>query len=251
VRNIKLILEYDGTFYHGWQKQPGLLTIQEVIERSLCSLLKEEIKVSAAGRTDAGVHAKGQAINFITSTSISPCAIRRALNSYLPKDIRVKKAEIVPLDFDARKSALSRLYRYTICNSAFQPPFYCNFTWHIPFLLEINKMSKASRLLIGRHDFSSFQSQGSPTFSSIREIEKSVLFKKGRFIIVYIKADSFLYKMVRNIIGTLVEVGRGKISLPEINSILEAKNRRVAGPTAPPQGLCLIKVYYRKVLPPR
>jgi len=246
VYNIKLILEYDGTSYHGWQKQPGFLTIQEVIERNLYSLVKEEIKVTAAGRTDAGVHAKGQVINFITSTSIPCFAIKYALNSRLPKDIRVKKAERVPLDFNARKSALSRLYRYIIYNSVFHSPFYRNFTWHIPFPLKIDKMSKACQLLIGRYDFSSFQSQGSPTFSSIREIKKFVLFKKGKFIIAYIKADSFLYKMVRNMMGTLIEVGKGKIPFSEINSILEAKNRRFAGPTtAPPQGLYLVRVNYK------
>ena len=245
MRNIKLILEYNGTFYHGWQKQPGFFTIQETIERNLCSLLKEQIKVTVAGRTDARVHAEGQVINFITSTSISPLAIKCALNSYLPKDIRVKKAERVPVGFDARKSALSRLYRYIIYNSVFHSPFYRNFTWHIPFPLEVDKMSEASQFLIGRHDFSSFQSQGSPTFSSIREIKKFILFKKGKFIIAYIKADGFLYKMVRNIIGTLVEVGRGKISLLKINSILEAKNRGIAGPPAPPQGLYLVRVNYK------
>ena len=244
MRNIKLILEYDGTFYHGWQKQPEVPTVQNFLEDSLFRLFQQETKVVAAGRTDARVHAKGQVVNFTTDASVPLSAIKPALNSYLPKDIRVKKVKEVSLDFHAQKSALSRLYRYIIHQGSFLPPWYRYFVWQIPFNLEIDKMRRASQFLTGEHDFSSFESQGSPSFSSWRKIEKITFLKKRGFIIIYIKADSFLYKMARNIVGTLVEVGRGKIPVSQIRAILKARDRRAAGPTAPPQGLCLVRVRY-------
>lgn len=244
MRNIKLILEYDGTSYHGWQKQPRLSTIQKKLEDSLFSLFRERIQTAAAGRTDAGVHAKGQVVNFTAHASISSTCIQPALNSYLPKDIRVKKVSQVEPDFHARKSALRRVYRYLIYNGSFLSPFYRNFVWWVPFNLDPDLMIKASKFLIGEHDFSSFQSQGSSVSSTLREIKKLFLFEKGKFIVTYIEADSFLYKMARNIVGTLVEIGRKKIVACEMREILEARDRRMAGPTAPPQGLCLVRVEY-------
>jgi tRNA pseudouridine38-40 synthase len=244
VRNIKLILEYDGTSYHGWQKQPGLPTIQKVLEDSLFLLFQERVETASAGRTDAGVHAKGQVVNFTTHTSISSPHIQPALNSYLPKDIRVKKVRQVEMDFHARKSALGRVYRYLIYNGGFLSPFYRNFVWWVPFNLDPDLMRKAGKFLIGKRDFSSFQSQGSSVSSTVREIKKFSLFEKGKFVLIYIEADSFLYKMARNIVGTLVEIGRKKIVACEMEKILEAGDRRMAGPTAPPQGLCLVRVKY-------
>ena len=244
MRNIKIILEYDGSSYYGWQRQPRHPTVQELVEDGLNRLFKERIEVSVAGRTDTGVHAKGQVVNFLTCSSVSVRAIKPALNSYLPPDIQVKKAQEVSLNFHAQKSALSRLYRYIIYNHPFPNPFYRNFSWHIPFSLEIENMREASRYLIGRHDFSSFLTQGSPVCSPVREIEKVVFFIKGHLVVIYIRADAFLYRMVRNIIGTLAEVGRGKISPKEVKDILDARDRTAAGPTAPPQGLYLVRVRY-------
>ncbi len=244
MRNIKVILEYDGSSYCGWQRQPRHLTVQELVENGLHKLFKERIKVSVAGRTDTGVHAKGQVINFVTCSFVPIPAIKPALNSYLPPDIQVKKVQEVSVNFHAQKSALSRLYRYIIYNHPFPNPFYRNFSWHIPFSLERENMREASRYLIGRHDFSSFLAQGSPVYSPVRKIEKVVFFVKGRFMVIYIRADSFLYRMVRNIIGTLVEVGRGRISPPEVKEILDARDRTAAGPTAPPQGLYLVRIRY-------
>lgn len=244
MRNIKVILEYDGSSYCGWQRQPRHLTVQELVENGLHKLFKERIKVSVAGRTDTGVHAKGQVINFVTCSSVPIPAIKPALNSYLSPDIQVKKVQEVSVNFHAQKSALSRLYRYIIYNHPFPNPFYRNFSWHIPFSLERENMREASRYLIGRHDFSSFLAQGSPVYSPVREIEKVVFFGKGRFMVIYIRADSFLYRMVRNIIGTLVEVGRARLSPIEVKKILDARDRAAGGPTAPPQGLCLVRVRY-------
>jgi tRNA pseudouridine38-40 synthase len=246
VHNIKLILEYDGSSYHGWQKQPGLPTIQTTLEDSLFPLFRERIETVVAGRTDAGVHAKGQVVNFLTHASISSTSIQPALNSYLPKDIRVKKVHQVDMDFHARKSALRRVYGYLIYNSSFLSPFYRNFVWWVPFNLEPDLMREAGKFLIGEHDFSSFQSQGSSTSSTLREIKKLSVFKRKKFIVIYIEANSFLYKMARNMVGTLVEMGRKKIATGEMKKILEARDRRMAGPTAPPQGLCLVRVKYGK-----
>ncbi len=246
MRNIKLILEHDGTSYHGWQKQPGLSTIQKALEDSLFCLFRERIETTAAGRTDAGVHAKGQVVNFFTHASISSTSIQPALNNYLPKDIRVKKAHEVDMDFHAQKSALRRVYGYSIYNSGFLSPFHRNFVWWVPFDLEIDLMREAGKFLVGEHDFSSFQSQGSSTSLTLREIKKLSIFKKGKFVLIYIEANSFLYKMARNIVGTLVEIGRKKIVAGEMKKILEARDRRIAGPTAPPQGLCLVRVEYGK-----
>ncbi len=246
MRNIKLILEYDGTSYHGWQKQPGLSTVQTTLEDSLFPLFRERIETTVAGRTDAGVHAKGQVVNFLTYSSISSTSIQPALNNYLPKDIRIKEVHQVDMDFHAQKSALRRVYRYLIYNNSFPSPFYRNFVWWIPFNLEIDLMREAGKFLGGEHDFSSFQSQGSLASSTLREIKKLSIFKKGKFVLVYIEANSFLYKMARNIVGTLVEIGRGKTRPGKMKKILEARDRRMAGPTAPPQGLCLVRVEYGK-----
>jgi len=245
LHNIKLVIEYEGTSYHGWQKQPQALTVQKVVEESLSRLFNEPIKTQAAGRTDAGVHAKTQVVNFKTHLYLPRRAIICGLNTYLPEDIRVKSAKEVSLDFHAQRSALNRTYRYVIYNYSFTPPFYRNFVWKVPFNLKIRLMREASKFLIGEYDFSSFQAQGSFTSSPRRKIEKIDFFKKGRFIFIYIKANSFLYKMVRNIVGTLVEVGREKITPFRIKQILEAKNRKYAGPTAPPQGLYLVWVSYK------
>jgi len=244
MQNIKLNLEYDGTQYHGWQKQPNFPTIQQELEKALFKLFHQKTSVIAAARTDAGVHAKEQVVNFITSKPISPLTVKCALNSFLPKDIRVKSSKIVPLNFNARHDALYRIYGYLIYNSSVSSPLYRRFSWWVFFNLDIQRMREASQFLIGKHNFSSFQAQGSSSSTTIRKVEKLKLYKKGHFIFLFIKSKGFLYKMVRNIVGTLVEVGRNKISSSQVRDILEAKDRRKAGPTAPPQGLYLLKIGY-------
>lgn len=243
--NIKLILEYDGTNYYGWQIQPLVPTVQHKIQKGLKKILKEEVAVSSASRTDRGVHAKGQVVNFkVDSLPLSSGQLYAALNSVLPDDIRVKKVEEVGDNFHAHSSACYRIYEYLIYNHSRLPPWFRHFSWWISFPLNCELMKEAAQYLVGRHDFSSFQNQGSPSSSTLCTVKKLKINRKGLFICIFVKADGFLYKMARNIVGTLVEVGRGKLSSSEVQYILEACDRRKAGPTAPPQGLYLWKVEY-------
>ncbi len=244
VRNIKLTLEYDGTSYCGWQRQPKVSTVQGCLEKGLASVFKQEVKTVAAGRTDAGVHATGQVVSFKLENRISLSVVKTAINSCLPDKIRIKKVKEVDLDFHAQRSALSRVYRYIIYNDSSFPPFYSRFVQQVTFPLRIEKMKYASNFLLGEHDFSSFQSQGSPTVSSWRRIDRISFIYRKKVIIIYIKASSFLYRMTRNIVGTLVEVGRGKIPCSQMKTILEARDRKSAGPTVPPRGLYLVRVNY-------
>jgi len=200
--NIKLILEYDGTNYHGWQIQPDVPTVQGEVQRALKKILRQKITVISAGRTDAGVHAKGQVINFRVSLSFSPHQLMAALNSILPQDIRVRKVKEVTDKFHSRYSACYKIYRYLIYNHSPLPPWFRNFTWWITSPLNCELMRKAASYLIGRHDFSSFQNQGSPCSSPLRNLEKIKIARKGSLISILIKADGFLYKMARNITGT-------------------------------------------------
>ncbi|HHF98528.1 MAG TPA: tRNA pseudouridine(38-40) synthase TruA [Candidatus Aerophobetes bacterium] len=244
MANIKLVLEYEGTAYYGWQIQPDVPTVQGKVEEALLKIFKRKIKVVSAARTDRGVHAKGQVVNFKIPCSFSPFSMVQALNSILPSDIRVRKAEEVSDNFHARYSACYKVYRYFIYNHFLLSPWLRRFSWWVRVPLNCDLMREAASYLLGRHDFSSFQNSGSPSENPIKFMEKIEISKKGFLISIQVKADSFLYKMVRNITGTLVEVGRGKISPEKMRVILEARDRRKAGPTAPPQGLFLWKVGY-------
>ncbi len=264
MRNIKLTLEYDGTNYCGWQVQNDRQrtetreqkpenrirfkkrAIQEVIEKALQRILQEKIKIIASGRTDSGVHASAQVANFRTKSKIPPQNIRRALNTYLPDDIAVINIEEIPLKFHSRFDARSKAYRYTILNRE-NPSALCrDFACHIRRKLDFNLMKRESRCLVGKHNFKSFQAQDKKEMASVRTIKRLRLSRSGDFINIEIEADGFLYNMVRNIIGTLVEIGRGRIKKGELKKILSAKNRKLAGPTAPAKGLCLIEVNYGK-----
>lgn len=261
MRNIKLTIAYDGTNYAGWQvqkvkskaparggsafggKNQKLKTVQETIEKALEKILQEKVKLTASGRTDSGVHAIGQVANFKTDSRLFPDNIQKALNSCLPKDIVVKKVEDVALEFHARYNATSKSYRYTILNSRFRSPFDRHYAAFIPYSLDIQSMQDAAVHLVGRHDFRSFQAKAGES-NSTRTIKSLSVKKRGRFIYIDIEADGFLYNMVRNIVGTLIEVGRGKLGANDVMKILKAKKRSLAGPTAPPEGLCLVKVRY-------
>jgi tRNA pseudouridine38-40 synthase len=245
MRNIKLLIEYDGTHYHGWQVQPNALTLQEVIQKKIEMMTRHPVHLNASGRTDAGVHALGQVASFTTSTKIPVPAFRHGLNSLLPPDIIIKSAEEVDENFHPQFRAKRKTYRYVILNRELPSAIYRNYSWHLPKPLDIAAMQEASQNLIGRQNFSSFQATDSEPTNPVREIFKAEWsMKKEVFLCFTIEADGFLKHMVRNIVGTLAEVGRGKISSDEFYKILLAKDRRRAGMTAPPQGLFLLEVQY-------
>lgn len=246
MRNIKLTIEYDGTNYQGWQRQKNTRrTIQEIIEKTLEQILQERIWLIGSGRTDAGVHAQGQIANFRTTNREMPLKkLKQALNSLLPQDIVITKARAVDLRFHARFDAKSKVYRYTILNRKYPTALWRNFAYFVPYGLDFSRMRKAAKLLIGRHDFRCFQAADKKARDSIRTIEKIKIRKVEDFIYIDIQADGFLYKMVRNIIGTLIEVDRKNQPALNIQEILRSRDRKLAGPTVSGRGLCLLKVKY-------
>ncbi|MCK9594184.1 MAG: tRNA pseudouridine(38-40) synthase TruA [Candidatus Omnitrophica bacterium] len=246
MRNISLTLQYEGTRYNGWQRQRNTRnTIQEIAEKTLSRILQSKISLIACGRTDAGVHAQQQTVNFKTKNPIPLNNLKKALNSLLPDDIKVSAARIVPADFHSQYSCLSKTYCYTILNRDHPDVFQRGRVYFYPHRLDFAAMRKASRFLAGKHDFSSFKKteiRGPKT--NVRDIRSIRLKKKNGFIYIEITAKGFLYNMVRNIAGTLIEVGRGKIRISDLPGILSAKDRSAAGPTAPACGLCLIKARF-------
>jgi tRNA pseudouridine38-40 synthase len=246
MRNIKLILEYDGTNYHGWQSQAGSgdPTIQDTLEQALKTLTKEDCKTFSSGRTDAGVHAFGHVANFKTGSSIPAEAWAPALNHLLPHDIRVLASGEAPEDFHARFSALSKVYQYRLLNRRASTALYRNYAWHINTPLNLKKMRDAASRLPGKRDFSTFRSSGCGAKTPVRTLKRAEISKRGDFIEIWLEADSFLQYMVRNITGTLVEVGLGRFSPDDVERMLKSVDRSQAGRTAPPQGLYLVEVHY-------
>lgn len=244
-KNIKLILAYDGSRYHGWQRQSNEGTIQEIIEAKIQIMTGESVKLVSSGRTDAGVHALNQVCNFITRSDIDPDAIKKGLNSLLPDDIFVKKAKHVPLQFHARYNAKSKIYEYRILNQDDPDIFIRKYVWHIRMPLESKEMLKCLDLLVGRNDFSSFRSSGSANIDPVRSVIRAELHGADHGILrVIIEAEGFLRHMVRNIVGTVVDAGLGRMSVEKFKEIVKSKDRRSAGIKAPPQGLFLMKVLY-------
>ncbi len=240
----KVTLAYDGTDYHGFQLQANALTIQQRLEETLSFLYKSKIRVEAAGRTDAGVHARGQVVSFTAPALIPEKQLPVALNGLLPRDLVVLEAQEAPQGFSARRDAVAKVYTYTIDNGVFPDVLRRRYTWHIDRHLDLPAMQEAATYLQGKHDFKAFQSAGSKVKTTVRTLFNLDLTKQEQFISLYYKGDGFLYKMVRNITGTLVEVGKGRLSPLEVARILESGSRRQAGATAPPEGLCLEKVLY-------
>jgi tRNA pseudouridine38-40 synthase len=244
IRNIKLTISYDGLNYSGWQRQQGKRTIEGELERALSELTGIFIKVNGASRTDAGVSALGQVANFFIDSPIPTENFVKAINHRLPRDIVVSEAVEADQTFDASASAKSKLYRYTIFTGKKWNVLKTRNCWYRPATLDIAAMDAAAKMLIGKKDFKSFASAADKRESSIRTLMQCEVTQEDKWVYINIEADRFLYNMVRNIIGTLVEIGRGKWKLEKINEILEAKNRTAAGPIAPPDGLCLMRVKY-------
>jgi len=253
MRNLKATLRYDGTDFAGWQVQPELPTVQGALMEALEKITGEPVKLTGAGRTDACVHALGQVANFKTASSISTRNLIRAVNSMVAPRIRVDELEEVSEEFDARRSALSKVYRYSIQIAAFPDPLIFRYCWQLPFELNVESIRQGAQCLVGKHDFSSFQASAGKDRSPIRTVHSlkirpaSCTFPndaRSDILEIEIRADGFVHKMVRNIVGTLVDVGRGKLSPERLEEILEGRDRQLAGPAAPGKGLCLISVQY-------
>ncbi len=245
AKNIRLILEYDGTAYHGWQRQKNGISIQEALEDNLRIMLGEPVSVIGSGRTDAGVHALHQVCNFKAASDIPPEALRRGMNSLLKDDIFILRAEYVPEGFHSRYSAGSKSYEYRIWNRREKNLFLRHYSWHVHESLEITGMGECLSLLTGRHDFSSFKSAGSGNLNPVREMMRAEVSANEEGIVTFVfEADGFLRHMVRNIVGTVVDVGRGRRSIDEFREIFHSLDRKKAGIKAPPQGLFLTMVNY-------
>ncbi len=242
--NLRVVLEYDGRAFHGWQRQPGLRTVQGVVEAAVSSIAGRPVKVAGAGRTDRGVHALGQVASFTTDRVLPAESWRRALNALLPPDVAAREVKPVPDGFHARRSARGKLYRYRILTGETRSPLEAGRCWHVRHPLDLRAMRRAARALLGRRAFDSFALAGHGRRNTVREIRAIRLARRGEWLTIEIEANGFLWGMARAIVGTLVEVGRGKTPAGRIPDILEARNRSAAGPAAPPEGLFLVRVLY-------
>ena len=245
LNNFKITIEYDGSNYHGWQRQADEPTIQNEIENALMTMTQKKVTLIGSGRTDAGVHAFGQVANFHCDTTLGPDVFQKGLNSLLPKDIVIKDCVQVPENFHARYDATSKTYHYRLLNRAIPAAIFRQYAWHIQKKLDLEAMRNAIRYIIGTHDFRAFEGAGSPRSNTIRSIMNANLIEMDDGYLVFeIKGDGFLRFMVRNIMGTLVDIGLGKITVDDFNRIFESKDRNDAGITAPAQGLFLVQVEY-------
>ena len=253
MRNIRLVFAYDGTDFHGWQRQPQAPSIQEALETRIAKITGQPVTLYGSGRTDAGVHAAGQVANFKTESPIPCGSLVKALNDILPVAIRVRKAEDVPAGFHARYGAKAKTYRYRILRADICPPHLARYVYHHPYPLDGRRMARSAQMLEGEHDFTSFagsdparKEKVRPEGANVRQVFHSRIRmrKELRMIVYEIRGSGFLHHMVRNIVGTLLEIGSGKLSPEDIPSILATRDRGKAGPTAPAHGLWLVRVEY-------
>lgn len=246
MRLIKITIEYDGTNYSGWQIQPNAITVQQRLEEAVKHLTGEDVKVYGAGRTDSGVHARGQVATFKTESNIPIENFARALTSRLPKDISVRKAEEVDKNFDPRHGAKMKLYRYTVYASKIAPAIGRQYMWHVNWDLDIDRIIAAGKHFEGTHDYTSFSNQecNADDANNIRTVEKCEINYQNNVLTVDVMGRAFLYNMVRNIVGTLIDIGRGHIAADDIPRLFELKDRQQAGQGAPACGLCLEWISY-------
>ncbi|RUL88044.1 tRNA pseudouridine(38-40) synthase TruA [Tautonia sociabilis] len=244
MRNIRLTICYDGSDFHGWQRQPDFPSVQEALEMAVEQITGHRPDITASGRTDAGVHALGQVVHFFCPSRLAPEVLVRAINAKLPRSIRVLDAEDVPQAFHATLDARSKRYRYVIDNAPIPDPFRRRYSWHVGSRLDEAAMHRAAQALRGRHDFRSFETEWPNRTSSVRTILDIAVSRDGPVVTIEVEADGFLYNMVRSITGTLVLIGAGRRPESFAAEALAAQSRAAAGPTAPPQGLFLLLVRY-------
>lgn len=244
IRNIKLIIEYDGTNYSGWQRQSNATCIQEAIEKAIFKITSENVEVFGASRTDKGVHAKAFIANFHTESSIIGSKFKMAINSKLPDDITIINSEEVDLQFHSRYNSKGKTYSYTILNREQKPAILRNYVYHVSKNIDVRAMQEGAKFLIGEHDFQSFRNLGSSAKTTIRTVKDIEIVSENNFIKFYISADGFLYNMARIIVGTLLDVGTGKLLPSDVKLILDSKDRKKAGRAVPGKGLCLEEVFY-------
>jgi tRNA pseudouridine38-40 synthase len=251
MRNILLTIEYDGTSYSGWQVQPNGLSIQQVMEEALERLLKEKVRLHSSGRTDAGVHAVGMPACFTTTKSVPIKAFTAGLNGLLPSDIAVRDAREVSADFHPRREATSKHYRYTLHIAQNRAPLSRLYSWHLRGPLDVDAMRKAAAYFVGEHDFAAFRGTGCTAKTSVRIINSVGISKQGDFLLVDVNGVGFLRNMVRIMVGTLVEIGLGRREPDSVIDLLKSRDRSAAGVTSPPNGLCLMQVYFNYELDSR
>jgi len=250
MRNLKLILSYDGTDFSGWQVQPDIATIQGTLASAIGRVTGEKVLPQASGRTDAGVHALEQVVTFVTESSVPTQNFQTALNDVLPGSVRVLQAEEVAIDFHARHSAKAKTYRYRIYRGTICLPFLARYVWHYPYPLDEAAMARAAAFVIGEHDFTSFvavdpeRGREDESISNVRQIFSSSWQRVGEEFVYTVRGSGFLHHMVRNLVGSFILVGKGTLKPDDITRILEAKDRSQAGPTAPGHGLYLVNVEY-------
>lgn len=243
--NFRLVLSYDGTDFHGWQTQPGQRTVQHVLESALAQLTGEaRVRVNASGRTDTGVHALGQVVNFTSQTRLAPDVVQRALNATLPEDVVIREAAFVSDDFDANRDAKRKLYRYVLHDGSVPDLFMRRYCYHVRYRLDVEAMARAADCLRGTHDFACFETEWPNRASSVRTITHLAVHRFADWLWMDVEADGFLYNMVRAIVGSLVHVGRGHWPQSQVADVLRSRNRTLAGPTAPARGLFLMRVSY-------
>lgn len=244
MRNIKLIIEYDGTNYVGWQVQPNGIAVQQVLEETLAKMLGETVKITSSGRTDAGVHALAMVAVFRTKKSLPLSAFSDGLNCLLPPDIAIKNACEMPLSFNPRADATGKHYRYTIYNNSRRSPLARLSCWHLREALQVDLMQQAASHFVGEHDFAAFRASNCAAKTTVRRLFQVSVAKEGDSVIIDVHGSGFLKNMVRVIAGTLVAVGQGKLAPDAVPGLIAAGQRSAAGITAPSQGLCLIEVFY-------